>query len=55
MYDLLICNGKIVDGTGRPVYAGNVAIVDGRIVAVGEVSGEARRVLDADGLPSASA
>ena len=50
MYDLLICNGKIVDGTGRPAYTGNVAIVDGRIAAVGDVSGEARRVLDAAGL-----
>jgi N-acyl-D-amino-acid deacylase len=50
LYDLLICNGKIVDGTGRPAYLGNVAIVDGRVAAVGDVSGEARRVIDADGL-----
>ncbi len=50
MYDLLICNGKIVDGTGRPAFAGSLGIVDGRIVAVGEVSGDARRVIDARGL-----
>ena len=50
MYDLLICNGKIVDGTGRAAFEGNLAIVDGRIVAVGEVPGQAHREIDARGL-----
>ena len=37
-YDLLIRNGRIVDGTGSPWYSGDVAIRDGRIVAVGPCS-----------------
>jgi N-acyl-D-aspartate/D-glutamate deacylase len=48
-YDLLIKNGTIVDGTGKARYAGNVAIKDGRIAAVGDVDGDATRVIDAKG------
>ena len=50
MYDLLIKNGRIVDGSGMPSFFGNVAIKDGRIAEVGGVRGEARRVIDAGGL-----
>jgi len=49
-YDLIIKNGKIIDGSGIPGFRGDVAIRGGRIVGIGQVSGEARRVLDADGL-----
>lgn len=48
-YDLLIKNGTIVDGTGALSFAGNVAVSDGKIAAVGEVSGKARDVVDAEG------
>ncbi len=34
-YDILIRNGHIVDGTGSPWYAGDLAIRDGRIAAIG--------------------
>ena len=49
-YDLLIRNGKIVDGSGNPWFFGDVAIRAGRIVAVGRVVGTARREIDARGL-----
>jgi N-acyl-D-amino-acid deacylase len=49
-YDLVIKNGRIVDGSGLPGYHGDVAITDGRIVQVGRVSGDARQVLDANGM-----
>ena len=49
-YDLVIRGGQIVDGTGRPGYAGDVAVQGGRLAAVGVVAGPARRVIDADGL-----
>src|SRR5512141_2377251 len=48
MYDILIRNARIVDGTGNPWYRGSVAICDGRIAAIGDVpTGDARRVIDA--------
>ena len=50
MYDLLIENARIVDGTGAPAYAGSLAVKDGRIVALGAVhSREARERIDAAG------
>ena len=49
MHDLIIKNGLIVDGTGTPGYRGDVAVDGDRIVAVGQVSGTARRTLDAGG------
>ncbi|MBX9605494.1 MAG: amidohydrolase family protein [Gammaproteobacteria bacterium] len=48
-YDILIKNGTVVDGTGAPARHGDVAISDGHIVEVGQVSGSAARVIDAAG------
>ena len=49
-YDLLIKNGKIVDGSGAPAYVGDVVVDSGRIVSVGRKSKEsAAEVVDADG------
>ncbi len=50
MYDLVIRDGQLVDGTGAAVRPGDIAISDGRIAAVDEVTGPARRELDASGL-----
>jgi N-acyl-D-aspartate/D-glutamate deacylase len=49
MFDTLIRNGTLVDGTGGPAFRGDVAIADGLIVEVGQVSGVARNVIDAEG------
>jgi N-acyl-D-aspartate/D-glutamate deacylase len=50
-YDLLIRNGRVVDGTGNPWFHGDVAIRGDRIVAVGRVPpGTAKREIDARGL-----
>ncbi len=51
MFDILIRNGKVVDGTGARAFLGDVGITDGRIVAIGpELQQEGRRVVDASGL-----
>jgi N-acyl-D-amino-acid deacylase len=49
-FDLLIRGGTIVDGLGGEPYLGDVAVSDGVIAAVGTVSGEAAREIDATGL-----
>src|SRR4029078_10480052 len=49
-YDVLIRGGRIVDGTGNPWHAGDVAIKGGRIAAVGNLpAATATRVIDASG------
>lgn len=50
MIDLLIKNARVIDGTGKPAYTGDVAINDGRIVETGDVSTDSSRVIDAGGL-----
>ena len=49
-YDLLIRNGKVIDGSGNPWFYGDVALKAARIVAVGRIAGEAKRTIDATGL-----
>jgi len=49
-YDLVIRGGRVVDGTGAPAFAADVAITDGRVIEIGEVTGDAARTIDADGL-----
>ena len=50
-FDILIKNGKIVNGTGNPWFYGDVGINDNTIVAIGDLSGKtAATIIDADGL-----
>ena len=48
-YDLLVQNGRVVDGSGAPEFSGDVGISGGKIVAVGKLGGTARRTIDAGG------
>jgi N-acyl-D-amino-acid deacylase len=48
-YDLLIKNGRIIDGSGRPAFHGDVGVAQGKIVELGRLGGSARRVIEADG------
>ena len=48
-YDLLIKNGRIIDGSGRPAFHGDVGVAQGKIVELGGLSGSARQVIEADG------
>ncbi|TNE45509.1 MAG: D-aminoacylase [Deltaproteobacteria bacterium] len=49
MYDLVIRNGKIVDGTGKEAFEGDVAVEGGKIVAVGSNLGPGKEEIDAKG------
>ena len=42
-HDLVIRGGTVIDGTGQPRFAADVAVDDGRISAVGQVNGTGRR------------
>jgi len=50
VHDLVIRNGRVIDGSGQPAFSADVAIDGERIVAVGEVKGSAWRTIDAEGL-----
>ncbi len=49
-YDLVIRNGRVVDGTRMPSFIGDVAVTDGKVVATGKVPGKGKEELDATGL-----
>ncbi|HSM77960.1 MAG TPA: hypothetical protein VLT57_10060, partial [Bryobacteraceae bacterium] len=50
-YDVLIRNGRVLDGSGKPGVMADVAIRGDRIAAVGKLPGaSAKRTVDASGL-----
>lgn len=48
-YDVVIRNGRVLDGSGNPWIAADVAIRDGRFVRIGAVPGRGAREIDASG------
>src|SRR3954470_2760598 len=50
-YDILIRNGRVIDGTGRAGFVADIAIKGDRIARIGKLpNARARRVIDAKGL-----
>ena len=49
-FELLIRNGRIVDGTGAPIYRADLGVRNGHIAAIGQQLGDAVQQIDADGL-----
>jgi N-acyl-D-amino-acid deacylase len=50
-FDLLIRNGRILDGTGNPSFVNDVGLRDGKIASIGALANaRAARVIDANGL-----
>ncbi len=50
-YDVIIRNGKIIDGSGNSWYYADVAVKDGKIVLIQkQITGSATKVIDAKGL-----
>ena len=49
MYDLVIRNGTVVDGTGLPKYRADVGLIGDRIAAIGRISERGKEEIDATG------
>src|SRR5581483_11213814 len=49
-FDLLIRGGLVIDGSGMPGRAEDVAVKDGRIVEMGRIRGSAGKTIDAGGM-----
>ena len=45
MFDYLIKNGQLIDGTGSPARRADVGITDGKIAAIGELSAAQARMV----------
>jgi len=49
MYDLVIKNARIADGLGHPLQNGDLAVLDGRIAEIGDVTANGKDTIDAEG------
>ena len=50
-FDVIIQNGRIIDGSGAPAAHGDVGVRDGKVVAIGRLNPrEASRIIDASGM-----
>lgn len=50
MYDIIIKNGKLIDGTGCPAFDSDLAIKDGKIACIAENLTGGKKIIDARGL-----
>lgn len=50
MHDLIIRNAQVYDGTGLPPVLTDVAVSNGRITHIGQVTNPAQEIIDAQGL-----
>ena len=50
MHDLVIRNGRVVDGAETPAFTADIAIDNGKITAIGKIAQTGRREIDAGGL-----
>ena len=48
-YDIVIRNGRVLDGAGNPWVSADVAVSDGRVVRVGRIAGRGAKEIDATG------
>ena len=49
-HDLVLRNGRILDGSGNPRFKADIALKNGRISKIGRVDEEADRIIDVKGL-----
>ena len=49
LYDIVIRNGRVLDGAGNPWILADVAVKDGRFVRIGKIDGKGKREIDARG------
>ena len=49
MFDLIIRNAKLVDGTGAPARTTDIAVKDGKIAEIGVIDAQAKTEIDAKG------
>ncbi|MCH9670803.1 MAG: amidohydrolase family protein, partial [Gammaproteobacteria bacterium] len=50
MHDLVIKNARIADGLGNPIFEADVAVDDGRVSEIGQISTPAKETVDAQGM-----
>ncbi len=49
-FDLILRDGRVIDGSGGPAREADVAVAGGKIAAIGKIDGDAAEVVDASGL-----
>ncbi len=49
MYDLVVKNGTVVDGSGMPGFKADVGVINGRIASIGRIRDKASETIDAEG------